>query len=166
METVNRADNGITNFQSLDLISKLNLERSFWLLSQTGKSNWNILPGDSALLEVFKRKLCSPSTIYSSSFFSPLQKFSAVSTLWTEQERSALTFRGRKTMKARLQTLFLLISLHSQVIAFIHRVSFLCKESDWIIFSIKKMILLKYHILGLPNSPTEVRNNAFSLSCS
>lgn len=100
MEIVNHADNGITNFQSLDLISKLNLERSFWLLSQPRKSNWNILPGDSALLEVFKRKLCHPSRIYFSSFFS-LQKFSAISTLWTEQERLCFDFQRQKDYKSK-----------------------------------------------------------------
>lgn len=128
MEIVNHADNGITNFQPLDLISKLNLERSFWLLSQLGKSNWNILPGDSALLEVFKRKLCHPSRIYFSSFsfFFPLWKNSLqLACFGLNRKDQALTFTGRKTIKIRLQTLCLFISLLSQVLAFIHRVSFL-----------------------------------------
>lgn len=112
MEIVNHADNGITNFQSLDLISKLNLERRFWLLSQLGKSNWNILPGDSALLEVFKRKLCYPSRIYFSSSFSFFPADSWGNSLQLtcfvglDRKYDVLTFRYRMTIKVkRLQKL-------------------------------------------------------------
>lgn len=107
MEIVNRADNGITNFQSLDLISKLNLERSFWLLSQTGKSNWNILPGDSALLEVFKRKLCRPSTIYSSSFFFPPAKILSSKHALDWTGKICFDFQGQKDYESKTPNPFL-----------------------------------------------------------